>query len=171
MILTYTKIINLPAMELKNQSRLGEVCDVAFNKTNFKISGFLVKTSGFSILNKLMVISATDIVELSGEALLAKDKDALIEMNEAIRIKESVGKGYSGIRQSVYTKSGKRLGKVTDFFVESDSLIATKMVVNGMMSERLIPTNHIIEFKKNRIIIKDDFELASASPALASNLI
>ena len=82
-------------------------------------------------------------------------------MKDAIRIKQAIDQGLSGIGQKVVTKSGKKIGKVFDYLISVNDLSITKLYVKNMMSERIIPITAVNEIKGNIIIINDDYDMVS----------
>lgn len=170
MIVIYSKLVGLPVFEIKTQKKLGQVKELVFNKSNFAINGILIRASSF--LSKENAISASDIVEVSSQAILVNDEDALMNLNDSIRLKNAVKEGQYGIGQQVVTKSGNKIGRVIDLYISTDAMTVIKFLVKGLLSERIIFAHTIVEIKKRKIVIKDDFEaIKSASPATEGCLI
>lgn len=171
MIVTYKKLLKAPIMELKTQTKLGIVDDFVFNKTNFNLSAVLLKPSGFSLKQKYLVVSASDIVELNNQTVIAKDEECLVDIESTIRIKEAVKEGYFGLNQKVVTKSGKKIGVAEDFYINSDTLSIVKIYVKTLLSERLISVDNVLEIKGKKIIIKDDYATGQAVSTFAQSLV
>ncbi len=171
MIVIYSKLIGLPIMELKTQTKLGNVEEIVFNKTNFKISGLVTKSSIIPFINKTTIVASSDLIEISNEALIAQNCDSVISLDESPRIKELIKGGYHGINQKVYTKSGKYIGKVHDLYLETSTFEVVKILVRNIITERLIGANQIIEVKGKKIYIKDDYEISRTKPSFAEAVI
>lgn len=170
MLVLYSKIIGLPIIETRNQTKVGEVFELILQKTDIEVSGIVLKNTG--LFSKQMVISSTDLIEISADAVLVSSEDAITTLEEAMRLKEQISKGYTGVGQKIYTKSGKYIGKVFDFLVDSSSFSIKKLYTKSFFIEKIIPTDNVISFNRKVIIIKDDFEpIKLSSPAVQTNTI
>lgn len=170
MILPYTKIIGLGIYELKNQSKVGIVKEIVFQKTDYKISGIILDGSFFG--RSIKVVSEADIVEISPKGIIVKDVDSVSDLKENARIQNEVKAGLSGIGQKVVTKSGSYLGRVYDLFISTDTLATPKLFVKSVFSERVISSNAIVEIKKRKIIVRDEFQTVKVSvPEISTSII
>ena len=158
MIIPYSKIINASVLELRAQAQVGVVSGVVIKKNDLSIYGLLLKNSFFDLFAPTKVISSLDIIEISNAAVVINDADNISDLKETVRIKEAVDKGYTGIGQLVTTKSGRRVGHVFDYCIETPSLRITNFNVKKSFSERIIPANIILKFEGRKITVKDDFE-------------
>ncbi len=156
MILPYTKIVGLPVFDFKNQQKVGEISDLIFSHKDFNISGVILERSFFD--RKTKVASSADIVDLSSQGVIVNDEEAILILDENVRLKAAIHSGYHGIRQKVVTKSGKGLGRVIDLFISTEMLQVSKIHVKSILSERIISATAVIEIKKRKIIVKDNFE-------------
>lgn len=171
MLTSYSKIVNSTVYELKTQTKLGEVLDLTIQKSDFSISGIIMKRLPFS-LGKNKVVSVSDVLEVNRGAVVVNDVNAAIDIDEAVRIKEAYYNGLSGIGQKVVTKSGKKVGNVYDYVIDAQSFKILKLYIKNLFSERIISSNSIIAVEKNKIVIKDDFEAAKlTSPAIKASVI
>jgi len=170
MILPYTKIIGLPVFDFKNQSQIGTVKDVIIQAKDFKVSGFILESSIFD--RKTKVISSTDLIDIASQGVIANDEDAVSTTEENVRLKDAIKSGYHGIGQKVVTKSGKGIGKVIDLFISSETLEISKIHVKSVFIERIISRSAIIEIKKKKIIVRDNFEAVQTGvPAMGPSVI
>lgn len=156
MILPYTKIVGLPIFDFKNQQKVGQVSDLIFSPKDFKISGVILERSFFD--RKAKVASSADIVDLSSQGVIVNDDGAILILDENVRLKEAIRSGHHGIGQKVVTKGGKSLGRVIDLFVSTEMLQVSKIHVKNILSERIISSTAVVEIKKRKIIVKDNFE-------------
>lgn len=171
MLLPYSKIVGSPIIDLKTQSKLGEVSEIVIKKSDISLHGLILR--GSSILSrKTNVVAASDIVEIIKGAVVVSDIDSVVDFDEAIRLKEAFLKGFHGIGQKVVTKNGKTIGKVFDYLVQSDTNLIVKFYVKNLLSEKIIGRNSVISFEKNKIVIKDDFEeIRIAAAVVESSLV
>lgn len=170
MLINYSKIINSNIVEIKTQSKLGQISDLIIQKTGLKISGMTLKR-GFLERNT-RVINTTDIVGLANGAVVVQDEDSVSVLNDNVRMKESYDDGFRGIHQRVVTKSGKNIGIVFDYLVESETLSIAKFYIRTLLSEKIIGISQVVEFSGKKLIIKDETEKTKiATPELETSIV
>lgn len=174
MLIPYTKLIDANIIESKGQTRLGQVYDFVILKSELKVGGILTKSKSI-LTKKNKAISISDIEEITSgrHVVIVRDQDALSDLSELIRLNEAFKKGYAGIGQKVQTRSGKKIGKVFDYLIQSDTFVIRKFYVKGLFSERIIASSNVVEMTDDRrIIIKDDYAAVKlTSPAVESSVI
>ena len=158
MLIPYSKIVGAKIVELRGQTLLGEVCDLVISKTSMTLMGVTLRNTTF-FPSPVRVISATDIEEFTPiEVTMIVNHDEVIEeLNETIRLKNAYDQGFTGIGQTVVTKSGKHIGKVYDYLITNDDFRIQKFYTKSLLSDRIIPIKSVIGFEKKKLIIKDDF--------------
>lgn len=152
MLIPYSKIIGSPVVDFVGQNIIGKVSEVVIKKSDISVYGFVLESGLFS---QPKVVSSLDIVELSLEAVVVNEPESIVKLSESVRLKEAIEKKYCGIDQRVYTKSGKKFGKVLDYFVESENLSIIRFFVKNFLMERIITRDNIMEFNKRKIIVRD----------------
>ncbi len=158
MIIPYSKIANAKVLALRTQTVLGEVADLVIKKNDLSLYGLILKKPSLGVFAKPKAIASLDIIEIGNGLVLVNDSESIIELVEAIRIKKALEEGFCGIEQKVVSKSGKRLGKVYDYLVESPDYRIIKFYVKGTLTERIIPSSAVIKMEGKKIIVQDDFE-------------
>jgi uncharacterized protein YrrD len=170
MLVPYTKIVGSPIVEIRTQLKVGVVGDLAMQKSDLSLSGIILRNNFLDFSKR--VISASDIVDISNQAVIINDEDSIVPLPEAVRIKEALEKNLHGILQRVVTKKGKNIGIVTDYLVESTTLSITKFYCKTLLTEKIIPKNSVTDIVGKKIIIKDDFETVRVgSPVIESSLV
>lgn len=160
MIVQYSQIVHSPVLELKNQTKLGTAQDLVIQKSDLSIKAVIIKSSLFNLTTR--VATSADIVELNSGSVIVRDDDSLVSLSEAERVKEALADKMCGISQKVKTKSGKSIGKVYDYTLDSTTFALQKIYVKSILDERIISVSSIIKFEGKNIVVKDDFELITA---------
>lgn len=161
MIIRYSQILHTPVVEIKNQSRLGIVEELILQKSNLNILAATVKIYPLLPIHK--VITSDDIVEIAKEAVIVQNEDSISDIKENVRIADALKGNAKGVGQKVVTKSGKYLGRVFDYTVESSACALVSIYVKYLISVRIISRAAIIDFDKDKIVVEDDFEAVKAS--------
>jgi len=95
-------------------------------------------------------------------------KKTKINISELERVKEALRERLYGVNQSVKTKSGKSIGRVYDYTIDSSTNAIQKLYIKSLLDDRIIPISAVTEIKGKRITIRDDFEIATVpEPAKA----
>lgn len=157
MILSYLKVIGNPIVDLRSQLKLGKISDIVLDNENFKVAAFAIHEGGIFSKN-FKVVLGEEVVQILKDGLIINDESEIISVNDVARIEALVNKKSYGINQEVVTKSGKKIGKVYDFFVDSATLSITKFCVKNIFSDRLISPRLIKEFDGRTITINDEYE-------------
>jgi uncharacterized protein YrrD len=116
------------------------------------------------VLNKKknLVVGERDIVSFTVFPRI-NSKEALIEGEDLVRVNNIQKKGIYIIDAKVFTEKGKYLGDCYDYSFDDNSLklkkifIAKNFLFFFSIDERIIPIEEIIEIKRDKIIVKDDF--------------
>lgn len=168
MLVNHSKLIGSSVIELKTQTNVGRVSDFVISKHELKISGIILDRTIFSTVN---AISASDIIEIAPNIVIVHDQKAVAPLKEAIRMNDAYREGFHGLYQKVVTKSGKTIGIVFDYLVDSSTLAIVKFYVRALVREKIIAAQSVIELRGKKLIIKDDFEkIASRSSVVELNV-
>jgi len=164
MIVLYSQIKNSSLLSLDEQKNLGQVFDLVLQKSDMSIKGFLARTN--SLLPTKKTVSKADIIEISNNAVVVRDDSALVDLDELPQIKQAIKSKLVGINQKVVTKSGKKIGNVYDYTIDSQSMLLTSIYIKSMFSDRIISRTAIISLEGKKITIDDDFEVIKNAQAV-----
>ncbi len=172
MLVQYSKIIDLPIVDLRAESKVGEVSEFIIQKTTLGVAGIVLKKQSLLSFSETKVITANDILELTKEAIIINEEDSIVPINEAIRLKDLFNHKFYGIYQRVLTRKGKNVGIVYDFIVDSTTLKITKLYCKTFFSDKIIPASSVIKIEGKKIYIKDDFDNTKlTTPAVENSLV
>jgi len=137
------------------------------NPNNLKIEGFYCQDR---FDKKLLVLLYQDIRDILPKGYVVNDHDVLIEPKELVRLQKVMGLAYDLIGKQVVTLSKERIGKVSDYATETETMFIQKIYVaqsilksftGGSLS---IDRTQVNEITPTRIIIND---LLKGEPAVA----
>jgi sporulation protein YlmC with PRC-barrel domain len=160
-------LLNQPVLSLRTGTVVATAISPIVNPDNLKIEGFYCQDSRDK---KQLVLLYQDIRELIDKGFVVNDHDVLVEPGELIRLKKVLDINYQLIGKHVVTISKERVGKVTDYAVEVNTMMIQKLYVAQSIIKSLtggslsIDRNQINEITPKRIIIN---ELAKKAPATA----
>lgn len=160
-------LLNKSILSLRTGMPIATITAPIFNPNNLKIEGFYCldrfdKTE--------LVLLYQDIREMLPQGYVVNDHDVLVEPGELIRLKDVLEIGFELIGKQVQTVSKVRVGKVSDYAVETETMFVQKIYVAQSILKSLtggslsIDRSQINEITPRRIIIND---LLKTVPATA----
>ncbi len=159
-----TSLINKPILSLRAGQPVATIRSAIFNPNNLKIEGFYCEDS---IDKKQLILLYQDIRELIREGFVINDHDVLVEPHDLVRLKDILELNFELIGKQVETISKQKVGKVTDYAVETDSMFVQKIYVSQSIFKSLsggslsVDRTQINEITNRRIIINDLLKDAS----------
>ena len=161
MIVSYSQIIGSNILCIDEQAALGKVADIVLQKSDMKIKALLLHSAFFFVPPKVVIFD--DITDFDRKAVIVQKEDDIVPINELVSVKQTLKAKMHGVRQRVYTKSGKYLGTVYDYTIDSASGLIYSIYVKHLLSDRILPRTVIRELNQKGYIVDDDYELISSS--------
>ena len=161
-------LIHKPVLSLRTGGAVAWVTEPIINPRNLKIEGFLCKDN---MDGQLLILLYQDIREVSKRGFIIDDHDVLTEPDELVRLKDILDARYQLQKKPVETTSKEKIGKVSDYAVETATMYIQKLYVSRSIWRSLtggslsIDRNQIVEITNRRIIIN---ELLQPTPAAAA---
>jgi sporulation protein YlmC with PRC-barrel domain len=151
-------LLNKPVMSLRTGQPVATITDAIINPNNLKIEGFYCADR----FNKAeLVLLSQDIRDVLPQGLVINDHDVLAEAAELVRLEEILKLGFVLIGKPVVTVSKQRVGKVSDFATEIETMYIQKIYVSQSLLKSLsggnlgIDRNQINEITDKKIIVND----------------
>jgi sporulation protein YlmC with PRC-barrel domain len=163
-------LLNKQVMSLRTGTPIATVTGVIFNPNNLKVEGFYVEDK---FDKSQLILLYQDIREIIAQGLVVNDHDVLAEADELVRLKNVLSLNFELIGKQVETIAKEKVGKVTDYAVETETMYVQKIYVaqsilksftGGSLS---IDRTQINEITPRRIIINDLIDKAPV-PAAAT---
>lgn len=149
---------NRKILSLRTGGPVGTALSPILNPNNLKIEGWYATANGE---RESYILPAGEVRDIIAKGIVVNDHTALTPTEDMIRLKKTIDLGYEVIGKQVITTSKKKLGKVADYSVDSDSMMIKKLYLNqsllrGFSSEALlIDRNQIEEINNKSIIVSD----------------
>lgn len=147
-----------------------------FNPDNLKIEGFHCEDN---FTKEPLVLLTQDIRDHIKKGFVIDDYDVLVPAEDLVRLKKVLELDFQLINKTVTTKTKKKLGKVVDFALDSETLYVQKIYVGQNILKNLshgqlsVDRNQIIEITNKHIVIKDPLQMtpirAQPMPKPATN--
>lgn len=164
-------ILNQPILSLRTGRTVAIAKMPIFNPTNLKIEGFYCEDSHDK---SQLILLYQDIREVIKEGFVVNDHGVLVEADELVRLKDTLELQFELMGKHVQTVSGDKLGKVSDYAVETQTMFVQKLYVSQSVLRNFaggslsIDRNQINEITERRIIVNDLLQKAPLAAAAAA---
>ncbi len=168
MLILSKDLVNKQVLSLRTNTPIASVVRPIINPNNLKIEGFYCLDRYHK--KSQLILLHQDIREILPTGYIVNDHDVLSPVEDLIRLKEILNINFEPVGKQVETISGQKVGKVTDYAGEIESMFIQKLYVtqpiykNFSGGSLIIDRSQINEITPKRIIIND---LLDAVPAQA----
>lgn len=151
-------LLNKPVVSLRTGSQVALVYAPLINLNTLKIEGFYCKDQ---YRGQSLILLYQDIREFIGKDYIVNDYDVLAHPSELVRLKDTIDKNYELIGKPVVTISKEKVGKVSDYAVEIETMYIQKIYVTQSIIKNFtggslsIDRGQIHEVTDKKIIIQD----------------
>lgn len=149
---------NKSVFSLRTGKAVAYITDTIINPNNLKIEGFYCQDS---INKKPLVLLYQDIREILTEGFVVNDHDVLTEPQELVRLKDVMALKFELLGKQVVTASKQKVGKVSDYAVETETMFIQKIYVSQSLLKSFtggslsVDRNQIQEITNQKVIIND----------------
>lgn len=160
---------NIPVMSLRTGGAIGTATEIILNPNNLKVEGWYVEDR---FNKKKLVLVRSEVRDFGKQGLVINDHEVLEEPAELVRLKPIMDIGFVLNGKQVISQNGTKYGKVSDFAVETESLMVKKIyasqsiIKNFSGGSKSIDRTQIVEITNTHIIIEDATEKAAESMAV-----
>ena len=170
MLVLGTRLDETPVMSLQTGTRLARTSAPLINPANLKIIAF--KLDGPLLSEQPSFLRTADIREMSSVGMIIDSSDELIGLDDVIKIKQLHELNFSLIGMSVIDETGRKLGKVSNYTVDTSSFVIQQLdvqrgILKGLTETSiLIHRSQITEINDNAIIVKTTAKKLSPEPVM-----
>ncbi len=163
-----TSLINKSVMSLRTGTEIAHVVGPIINPNNLKIEGFFCQDR-FS--KDFLVLLYQDIRDVVPQGYVVNDHDVLVNPDELIRLKDTIKLHFELIGKQVVTIGKQKIGKVTDYAAETETMYIQKVYVSQSIIKSFtggslsIDRTQITEITPSQVIIN---EILKGEPAMSA---
>jgi uncharacterized protein YrrD len=158
MLIQGSRLIRIPILSLQTGTKLALTKKPIIDPGNLKILAYEI--DGEMLSQKPSFIMINDVRELSDIGMIVDSSDEFIGINDVIVIRKIRNLNFNIVGMTVINENHKKLGKVIDYSLDTDSFIIQQLnVAPGMLkslskTDFLINRTQIIEINDHAIIVK-----------------
>ena len=151
-------ILGCGVFSLRTGKPVATVVAPIFNPKNLKVEGFYCTDS---IDKSELILVEQDIRETIQNGFVIDDHDVLVEPDDLVRLRDVLNLRFELIGKHVETMSKDKVGKVSDYAIETDTMYVQKLYASQSILKSLtggslsIDRMQINEITNKRIVIND----------------
>jgi sporulation protein YlmC with PRC-barrel domain len=151
-----TSFQSVPIMSLRTGGEVAHTTSHIINPNNLKIEGFYCELD-----KKQLVLLIQDVRDLLPQGLVIDDTEVLSEPDELVRLREVLQLGFQLTGKPVVTASKEKVGKVTDYALETTTFYIQKLYVGQSLLKSIssgqlsIDRTQIVEITPKKIVIQE----------------
>jgi len=164
-------LIGKPIMSLRTGQPVATTSGVIIDPNNLKIEGFYC-TDRFD--RSEMVLLYQDIRDVIAQGFVVNDHDVLARPDDLVRLTKLLQLGFDLKGMRVVTVGGQRLGKVSDYAIEIETMYIQKFYVTqgfmkGLTGGNLgIDRSQVHEITNAKVIVLDPLQGGAIRAAAAA---
>jgi uncharacterized protein YrrD len=166
-----TSLLNRPVLSLRTGGAIAHTTTAIVNPNNLKIEGFYCQDNASK---RLLVMLYQDIRDIIPQGFVVDDHEVLAEPTELVRLKKTMDLHFDILNKLVTTVSKEKVGKVTDYATEVETMYIQKLYVSQSIFKSLsggnlgIDRSQIVEITPARIVINDLLKPVPARAAVTA---
>jgi sporulation protein YlmC with PRC-barrel domain len=159
-------------LSLRTGTPIATVTSLIINPNNLKIEGFYCQDR---FDKKELVLLYQDIRDMMPQGYVVNDHDVLAEPSELVRLKDVLNLSFDLIGKQVVTLSKEKVGKVSDFAAETETMYIQKIYVAQSILKSLtggslsIDRTQINEITPRKVVINELTKKAPVGAPAAIN--
>lgn len=162
MLILGSRLIDTPVMGLQTGSELARTKYPVIDPATLTVLAYTVE--GPLLAGKSMLLRIADTRELSDIGFIVDSSDEFVEPDDVIKLAEIYQLGFSVINMPVTDQKRSRLGKITEYTIDTDSFTIQQLTVKRPIlrrlndTELLIHRSQIIEINNQSIVVNSEAE-------------
>jgi sporulation protein YlmC with PRC-barrel domain len=167
-----TSLLNKDVLSLRTGTPVATITGPIINPNNLKIEGFYCQDR---FDKRDLILLYQDIRDVMPQGYVVNDHDVLVEPDELIRLKDILELNFELIGKQVVTTDKEKVGKVSDFATETETMFVQKIYVAQSILKSItggslsIDRTQINEITPKRIIINELMKNAPVGAPAAVN--
>lgn len=150
--------ISRPVLSLRIGKQVAITGAPVINPNNLKIEGFYCMEEKNP---KPLILLSQDVRDILPQGLIVNDVDVLTDPSDLVRLESILKMDFELLGKQVITTSKEKIGKVTDYSVDTDSLFIQKIYVTQSIFKSFsggnlgIDRTQIVEITNKAVIVHD----------------
>ncbi len=145
-------------MSLRTGGQIATTQGAIINPNNLKVEGFYCQDY---FAKQRLILLYQDIRDVVKQGIVVNDHDVLVEPEELVRLKDIMALNFALLDKAVVTVGKDKVGKVSDYAVEIETMFVQKLYVAQSILKSLsggnlsVDRSQIVEITNRKIVISD----------------
>lgn len=145
-------------MSLRTGGQIATTLGAIINPNNLKVEGFYCQDY---FAKQRLILLYQDIRDVVKQGIVVNDHDVLVEPEELVRLKDIMALNFALLDKAVVTVGKDKVGKVSDYAVEIETMFVQKLYVAQSILKSLsggnlsVDRSQIVEITNRKIVISD----------------
>lgn len=159
MLLLKDRLERVPIVSLQTGAPIAETDTFVIDPRQLKVVGFYCSGPRLDVTPAILNVS--DIREIGNMGIIVDSADVLMSPDDLVRLREILDYNFRLENKHVVAESGKKLGTVANFALDSASLYVVKLHVRPGVwqsfttAELLVDRSQIVQVTDDEIIVKN----------------
>lgn len=168
MLARLEQMVGSKVISLHAAGAIAEVAEPIIDPDKLTLAGFYVGHP--KIRDQAQILLAQDIRQISPGRVFINSVDELTAKTDLVRLKPILELNFQLVGKPVVTESGKKIGRVSDYIVDTTSWTIQKIYIKPSILKSFAATNlivdrsQIVEVSNSKITVSD---ATIAKPAVA----
>lgn len=150
MVLEVSQLLGA-SVRLTNDKKIATVDRIIFDGSKAQIAGF--QTSQRTVLTKFGRLDFVDVIAVErGEVVIDSEGFIQKDLKPFDQMRRQYG---SVLGVTAKTESGRKIGKITDLVIDSDTGYIVRFYLGQFLHERIIPRQFLVSITPKQVIFKD----------------
>lgn len=165
-------LINKSVLSLRTGAPIATVVAPIFNPNNLKIEGFYCQDR---FDKRELILLYQDIRDTLPNGYVVNDHDVLVDAEDLVRLKDVIELNYELIGKQVVTIAKEKVGKVTDYATEMETMFVQKIYVSQSIFKSFtggslsVDRTQVNEITPKKVIINELLKTAPATAPATAN--
>lgn len=169
MLLRKDRLDNIQILSLQTGASIAQVSTLIIDPRELKVIGFYCEGPRLDVHPAILL--TTDIREISNLGLIVDSADVLMAPADLVRLHDVLAYRFQLEGKHVVDDTGRKMGKVANFTLDSESLYVVKLQVHPSVwqslntAELLIDRSQIIQVTDHEVLVKSSRTSEATQPA------
>ena len=161
MLVNSERLLNCPVLSLHVGGMIAKTNEIIIDPNDLKIAAF--RLEGPQIGGDVGdYLQENRIREYSSMGMVVDSLDDFVDANDVVSLQKILGLNFSLVGMKVVTKKGTKLGKVSDYTVNTEGFMVQQLIVQRPIMkafldpELVIGRSEVVEINDHAIVVRDE---------------
>lgn len=162
MLINSNRLKNCPVLSLHVGGMIARTNEIIIDPNELKVVAFHLEGPQVGNGEVGDYLQENRVREYSSMGMVVDSVDDFVDGNEVVNLQKILGLGFSLVGMKVVTRKGTKLGKVSDYTINTDGFMVQQLIVQRPIMkafldpELVIGRSEVVEITDDAIIVRDE---------------